>query len=368
MKPNQQEILTAIFLALFIICLLPLKAQAQNICQTPPHSNQLNQLFVESLTKIPQKSKTRLLILPFEDGSQLSSPDSALSKAFAVSLYDLLSLIGQIGLFHPTISMNMTKDSQSLFNETQYVTEAKNLNATHMVVGLFQKQDINLRLFIKIIDVNSGKQIDSTREYALLENDRFFSIMADVATDILRITAGTKVNSSLFADYLIKSPSFEAYRYYIKGIEKSFSYDPVLLEVAKAWFEKAVMLSYNFSDALLEKKRVLWMLSLYQRQMRKDVSLLLAEANSVSSKPITIGKGLASKLTAKRWEQAFKLANEASYATPQKAISLLNEAIQLTPEDSWLYYEYASRLKQAGKPFNDALGKASQINSCIPTL
>ncbi|EKD42008.1 MAG: hypothetical protein ACD_73C00392G0001 [uncultured bacterium] len=369
--PTFKQAFFTLILTLSFFRLVGVKAQP--ICQTPPSTETMNQMFMDSLKKTPLENKTRLLVLPFQDGSQLLSADTALSKTFVFSLYDLISPLPQAALYHPYVAFNTTQtlSNGDLFDENKTVVLAKDLKATHLVLGMFQKNQGNfIRLFIKIIDISTGKPMGAPLEFTLTETDRFFSIMGDVSQTILSVTTGKKPQKNLFTHYLSRSPSFEAYRFYVKGMEKATGYNPVDLQVAVAWLEKAAALSYGFMDAYAEKKRVLWMSTVYNKQMYKDVSLLLADANALNI-PINESQkksGLNSKLTYDRWKKASELASGSTVTDPKQAVNLLTMAVALTPEDGLIQYELAQRLKQIGNQNSDAAKQASALNPCLKQL
>ena len=350
-----------------ILCGYSKIARAKDICSTPPSVAQMDQAFLQSLEEFPPKTKAKLLILPFEDGSQLLTPDTTLANAFLISLYDLLTRNSEIGVFHPSLALNLATQQANPhpFDEAASLNLAKEKKATHLILGLFQKTQKGLiRIFIKVVEVESGKVMGAPLEFELPETDRFFSIMSDAAKSLLQITTGKNSLKKSFKNYLAATPSFEAFRYYVKGMENSLSYDPINLEIAKAWFEKALALSYQFDEALSEKKRVLWMLSLYNRQMGKDVSLILAQA-----KADTLSHSISkTRLSPERWERAMQLAVQSQWLSPHQALSLLKQAANFTPEDGILLKELARRLKETGSENNEVLQKAIGLNPCLSNL
>lgn len=363
----QSHLIKQVFLIL-VTLLVPLHLKAQTNCQ--PSSDKMTQLFIDSLKALPE-SKTKLLFLPFQDTSRLLAPEETLSKAFVISGYDLISPFAAI--YHPYVSFQATQrlTQEQLFETEQGQKIGKEIGSTHVVMGQFQKhQENSIRVFIKIIDVSSGKALGPPLEFITQESDRFFSVMGDISQTILQLTSTKKISANLFQTYLSTSPSFAAFRYYIKGLEKSDEYNLVDLEVAKAWFEKAAAISYGYSDAQAEKKRVLWMLSLYNRQMGKDISLLMTELRQETVVVSDSHKKFegASKITHNRWEKAADLFLKSMHSTDTQALILLSQASSLTPEDSLIHYEQARRTKQLGKAYEAFLNQAREINSCVQSL
>lgn len=226
----------------------------------------------------------RLAFLPFQDGS-LGERDPTLEKAFPLAFYEILRSQPKIGVIHPLLVFNAVSvsglTSADLFTDDRAVSAASGLGATHVVFGMFQKKGALLRYFVKIASSESKQTLGQVTEYAAEQSDRFFAVAADTAQNVLKTIGRKGVDSVALKKFLERSPSFEAFRYHVKGMEKSSAFREVDLQVAKVWFEKAAMASYTFKTAYEETARTLLMLALMQKQTGKNFVLLTSEAHQV---------------------------------------------------------------------------------------
>lgn len=226
----------------------------------------------------------RLAIFPFQDGS-VSGVDPTLEKGFAIVLYDILRTQPKIGLFHPFLVFNIVASqgitSADYFTDDRMVGAGGSLGATHVVYGMFQKKGNLLRYFVKVADVKAKQLEEPVMEFAAEQGDRFFPVAADAANAILKGIGRKGIDAGTLKKFLEKSPSFEAFRYYVKGMEKSATFREVDLGVAKVWFEKATIASYTFQTAYEEMARTSFMLALIDKAGGKDPTLTIVEGNQV---------------------------------------------------------------------------------------
>lgn len=368
---------------LLVTLLLPSFSFA--VCQKEiPHMS-LNQKMLESMSQTIQDSPIRLAILPFHDGSQIKS-DPTLEKGFSLAFYDFLKDNSSLSVYHPFIVWNAIEkrkiSSQNLFDTTTVNQVANDLKATHLVYGMFQKQgEGSYRYFIKVRDVAQSKRLGAIIEAYTRSTNLFFQ---DLSESSLKILENMNIKKTVNFQELVKSsPKFEAYRYYIKGMIKSQSYKSTALEVAKAWFEKSLTLSYHFSGAFQEKARVLFMIAMLQRFRGQDASLIIGEANYLlKQQPLLQGKSsrkknkknypssLPSSVGPYRWMNAYlKFSSGISLLQSGQAnlaINDLKEALELTPEDAMIAYYYSDALKKAGQAkASDWLKTAKSLNPCL---
>ncbi|MDP3762664.1 MAG: hypothetical protein Q8Q97_01145, partial [bacterium] len=252
--------------------------------------------------------------------------------------------------------------SSSYFDDELIAATAKELGATHAVYGMVQSRDQNqIRYFVKVADLGKKIILSPVLEYTSEQGNRFFSIGADTISDILRNIGGKKTKGKSFKGRFEPGPSYEAFRYHLKGMEKGCAYNLTDLAVAKIWFDKATSLSYNFTWAFAEKMRVLHMSALLQRQIGKDFSLLLEEVREAASR----SGGDADRISG-RWQEGLAAFHGgASYLNnnnAREALTLLTKAVSLLPEDGLAHYY----LSQAGGTASGSeLTLARELNRCI---
>lgn len=292
------------------------------------------------LEKQVAEQKIRLALFPFEDGIE---SDETFQKLFPLTLYDYLKRSRKAGILHPFLTFKAVVSEGAalppqLFAEQTAIEKSKGLSATHALIGMFQKQPGNeVRFFIKVISLKDGKNLGPILEFTSEQGNRFFGLMAEVANAILAHLTGEKIN---FSSLVSNPPNFEAYRYFVKGMEKSDAYHETNLMVAKVWFEKAMSASFHFKKAASESARALFMLSLLQKQAAKNSSLFFQEANELLSTSGSYG------LENHRWLQGY-LAFTSGVGYFQggqfkKAQTELEKAVLLLPEDG-VAHEYLSQ-------------------------
>ncbi|OGP10233.1 MAG: hypothetical protein A2048_01760 [Deltaproteobacteria bacterium GWA2_45_12] len=359
-----------------MICIFLLTGHGKMVfasCLTPPPSLVMDEQMIGWLKTQTKKSKTRIALFPFEDRSQIE-PDLALGSGFAIVLYDFLKKTNETGIYHPFVMLHSTRSNNltnaDLFDDEKILQAASSIEASHAVLGLFQRQpDGTLRYFIKIMEVASKKQLGTTIEEFTDQGDRFFASIGEASSQILKTISGSKISTDFLRNSVAKSPSYEAYRYYLKGMLESSSYNATRLEVAKAWFEKATSLSYGFKSAFHEKARTLFMLAIIQKIMGQDSSASIGEAAFLlkeypleSEKKTKNGEVLSSSIGTERWLKshlAFVSGMNLVKANQQgQAQKELGIAISLVPEDG-LAQLALSRLGKTG----DA-NLVSQLNPC----
>lgn len=372
-----KKLLIVIF---FSLLLTSSKAFSQPIqCSTPPPSQALDQAFYTDLSQSVSKREVRIAIFPFYDGTQISK-DETLQNGFAIAIYDFLRYISNIGVYHPFVVFNVMKQhsltAENYFSEDSIIPIAKQINATHAVIGMFQNLPENrIRYFIKIVDVQSGKRVGKVLEYLTEKTDRFFSVTSDATRDVLQTLTGKKTKSSIFKSYLMSAPSFESFRYYIKGMQRSHSYNETNLNVAQVWFQKSYNLSYSFKEVYNEIARLHFMIALIQKQQGKDFSISLEKARqALANSSIQEGKDknqqLNSIVRAHRWFNAHQYFSQGvNYLNSghfEDAKRQLEKGVKLIPEDGLAHYYLSHVYSQLGDPkASEELGLAKGLNGCI---
>lgn len=355
-----------VILWLLLFLLTVPSAFPQSPCNTPLPLEAINAKYIESLTSAVNKGKTRIAVFPFQDGSQ-NKIDSTLELAFPALFFYLLDGFSDTKVYPLPVILDILGKkgvaSSSYFDDETIAATAKELGATHAVYGMVQSRDQNqIRYFVKVADLEKKSILSPVLEYTSEQGNRFFSIGADSASDILRNIGGKKTKGKSFKGKLDPGPSYEAFRYHLKGMEKGRAYNLTDLAVAKIWFDKATSLSYNFTWAFGEKMRVLLMTALLQRQVGKDFSLLLEEAREAAGRA---GVGEADK-SAYRWQEGLAAFHGGvsflNNKNAREASPLLTKATSLLPEDGLAHYF----LSQAGGSTSGSeLTLARELNRCI---
>ncbi|MBX7149074.1 hypothetical protein K1X76_08300 [bacterium] len=348
----------------FLLLLGPIRAVlAQTPCTTPPNTQAMDRVFYDNLINRTKSEKIRIAVFPFQDGGFIGD-DPTLASMFPLSLYEFLTDYKETGVYHPFLTVgDKTLTNNDLFDDDKMLEAAKKLGATHVVYGMFQKQPQNtMRFFIKIKDVEKNQSLTPPLEYAGDIGDRYFSIIADAASDIARLVFKEKTRPKGFDFFLTQHVSFEAFRFFAKGMEASSHYNDTSLEIAKVWFEKATSLSYQFTRGFEERARTLLMQALIIKVSGKNFAQLYGEG--VTLIPNT-GKNVKASyhLSPKRWTESGEayvsgLTMMQSNA-PAEAKTSFTKAATLVPEDAMAWYN----LSKVGD--GNALAKARELSSCF---
>lgn len=361
---------------LFFFCTFTLNTWA-----CPPSVSEMNRLYHDYLVEVVSQQETRLVFFPFQDGS-MSETDPTLQNAFPFALYHFLARLEKTGSMHPFAVMNELDRTPlrgpELFDEVSVSQVASKLKATHAIAGMFQKQGDQLRYFVKVIEVKNNQIVGGIQEFQAQLSNRFFSAMGDTSQSIAS-NLGSRLQDSQIRASELQTPTFESFRYYVKGMEKSRGYDEVDLGVAKVWLEKSSTSSYTYKPALEDLVRVLAMQSLWNRQVKRDSSLLWSEVNTIRQRlgtsPATIiknKKGAVSlPVNYDRWLKANQFFVEgiglAQSNQSPLAISSFEKLLQLTPEDGVAHKILADLYAKAGNSkASTQQSLATQIGACVP--
>lgn len=263
---------------LWILLLFSFPALAQQPCT---QTEAMNKSFLAQLAA-PAGKGTKIAFFPLQDGSQ-ADVDPTLGEAFPFFFHSLLASLGGFAVIHPYLVLNAIEvrglSNDALFDDDIIAAMAKELGATYAVYGMFQRRPGgHIRTFLKIADLVHGKILGPVIEFETEEGNRFFSVGTDAAKKIIGVTAGKKISPK------VPAYDFEAFRYYVKGMDKSRKYQEPDLTISRVWFEKAYSLSYSFTEALAQKARALLMSAFLAQKNGKDVSLEMAELRDVTTK------------------------------------------------------------------------------------
>lgn len=370
------KIITPLILGFFLF--VP-KIFAQIPCTHEPNYLAMNQEMMNYFQHSISSQNVRIAIFPFQDQTN-SSPDPTLAQGFAVALIDILSKVQRMGIYPSLLTLQSSMASgippQNYFVESSMAPLAQSLGATHAIIGMFQKTGpTGLRYFVKIIDVRASRLLSPPQEFASEMTDRFLDAMGDTAKSILKTLNSSKIKVPSFEKYLEQNPSYEAFRYYVKGIEKSLVYNPADLAISRAWFEKATAASYTFNMAYMERIRVLMMLALIDRLQGKDISLLVSEAQKLlqMSKTQAFKSGGSSKKNTLDWPLSglrlflgyeFYVTGVGRFNSGQReeASHYLSEARRLVPEDALA----RAFLAKTGGRASEEMMRATNITNCLP--
>ncbi len=306
----------------------------------------MNQHYDQYLRSLVKDNEIRIAVFPFQDGSLLAEADSVIENGFTYVFSDLLHRIPKVGIFHPFVILNALQ-SQGLSSNDYYSADkvaslASSIGATHVVYGMFQRQGENLRYFVETAQVTPFARMGAVREFQTHQSERFFSVALDAMSEIAGTIMGKKIARQTLVKIEKETPTFEAFRYYVKGMDKSRYYNEVDLGIAKVWFEKAGALSYTYRDAFQALARSLYMTALIYKQMNKDASLLWTEGNNAAQQGGMIySSNKKEKATLpsgpERWylaAQSFSQGvNHLQSNDFPKARASLGETARLLPED-----------------------------------
>jgi hypothetical protein len=138
-------------------------------------------------------------------------------------------------LIHPTLSLAIITGAglslESLNNPKVAKTVADKLGARYAIYGSVQKSSqTQVRVIINILDAKKNTVLSPPVEFAAELSDAFFDLMR---TNLAKAfsQAGMRLKLAPFKD-----PSLLSFRYYVRGLELSQSYNRTNLDVAVLWF------------------------------------------------------------------------------------------------------------------------------------
>ena len=262
MKKSILTILRIIAISIPFLLFSSLLSPVLKAC--PPNLSAMDETFYSSLQKNTETKKVTVSIFPFQDGTPGAQNPDLLAHSFSFIFHDLLEAYMDVGILHPFVTMEATKDinQESLFDEVVMGDTAATLNTTYALFGLFQKLPQNqVRYFVKIFDVKQKKLVGTILEFTTSEDNIFFATVNEAVGKVAKTMGLGKISKGVQASYLKTAPTYEGFRFYIKGMKSSAKYNKTSLEVSNAWFEKASNTGYSFAPTWREWARVHFMLS-----------------------------------------------------------------------------------------------------------
>ncbi|HEV8538973.1 MAG TPA: FlgO family outer membrane protein, partial [Bacteroidota bacterium] len=154
-----------------------------------------------------------------------------------------LEVISRERLFD--IQKELQTDSKSITPEMA-TRVAQRAGVTTMLLGSILQKEPEMAVTVRLIDVNSGKIINSQRVTGF-STKQIFSLVDTLALlvrDNLRVTTGSASDTKSVAEVTTKSP--EAYRSYLEGLELNNRF---YTAEAKAAFRRSIELDSTFAMA-----------------------------------------------------------------------------------------------------------------------
>jgi TolB-like protein len=248
-------------------------------CTSTPDLSALNQSFLSYLSKQTGGKNSKIVVMPFFDNN-VGDPDSLLYYGFPFFVYDAFAST-KSRFVHPYVSIQAVKtlgiSGKALYDMGSAKLVASQLKAQYVIYGVVQ-QSLNqaMRVVINIYDAKNNRSLDKAVSFTTEVNDSLFSLLkhhVKFALSQMRIRAHLIAASD-------SEPSWQAFRYYSKGLALSKGYDLASLEMAAIWFEKALKLRYqNYDDAALGLARTHFMIALIKKLNKQDYSQAWQEAN-----------------------------------------------------------------------------------------
>jgi TolB-like protein/class 3 adenylate cyclase/Flp pilus assembly protein TadD len=176
-------------------------------------------------------------VMPFKNMN--SDPGSEfLSDGITEDILTQISRISDLNVISNS-TMALFKNSKKTFKEI-----GNELNAGSILEGTVRKVGNKLRIFVQLVDANSGKSIWAETY------ERDYSKIFDIQSEIAEIIASVlKARLSPAEKARIKrkpTDNLTAYEYYLKGRESYMHYKKEDNELAIGYFKKAIELDKNY--------------------------------------------------------------------------------------------------------------------------
>ena len=226
-----------------------------------------------------------------------------------------------------------------------------------------------MRYFVKIFDVKQKKLVGTILEFTTSEDNIFFATVNEAVGKVAKTMGLGKISKGVQEAYLKTAPTYEGFRFYIKGMKSSAKYNKTSLEVSNAWFEKASNTGYSFAPTWREWARVHFMLSQIKKQEGLDFFSNYAEGERLYNLYDKRKKHTPTSLNPARFIEAAK-----SYASglsllqsgSAQAYDKLLQATQLVPEDALAQNFLKEAASKSGKTAAEADSIIGAISPCIP--
>lgn len=321
------------YFSLLLFCVFAGRpAHAQ--CSPGADPSLMDKVYGNYLKNLSGKPGQTIAVLPFIDlhGYQ---PEPLLPYGIPYLIYDMYSdtnpqILNPLVTFALARSLNLS--DANLTDVTHIKDVADKLGAHFVVFGSVQRSSLTeVRVIIHVYDAKTKTIISPAVEFSTELNDSFFSLMRASLKDAFA-RANSKLNLSDYTD-----PTLDSFRYYVRGLQLSESYNATTLDVAIPWFEKSLKDNYEkYDDAALALARVHFMSAMLQKlnksdftqhllQAKKALELVRGKTTAPKYKLVTrFVKGHTKFLSALT---AFQNHNTAN------ALQSAKEALALLPED-----------------------------------
>jgi len=370
MKKSILTILRIIAISIPFLLFSSLLSPVLKAC--PPNLSAMDETFYASLQKNTETKKVTVSIFPFQDGTPGAQNPDLLAHSFSFIFNDLLEAYMDVGILHPFVTMEATKDinQESLFDEVVMGDTAATLNTTYALFGLFQKLPQNqVRYFVKIFDVKQKKLVGTILEFTTSEDNIFFATVNEAVGKVAKTMGLGKISKGVQEAYLKTAPTYEGFRFYIKGMKSSAKYNKTSLEVSNAWFEKASNTGYSFAPTWREWARVHFMLSQIKKQEGLDFFSNYAEGERLYNLYDKRKKHTPTSLNPARFIEAAK-AYASGLSLLQsgsaQAYDKLLQATKLVPEDALAQNFLKEAAIKSGKTAPEADSIVGAIAPCVP--
>jgi len=321
--------------------------------------------------------KQILAILPFKNLSGYKNIDW-MSEGIAASLITKLSKAEDLIIverYHIKKILEEIRLKMTGITEGTAVDTGKLLGATTMVLGEFQYFDQNIKISLRLIDVNTGK-IEESDEISGKLKDIFF-LEEKLSQRILTLLGKSMDEIGQFEIALINTTSIKAYEEYsmAKNVWDGKSIEPENIKTAIKHYRKALkydpkyfLAAMELGDAMMEiaefNKAIKWYkhaLKIGKKEIENKNAINYCKNKAYEKASLAyLKKGKVNKAL-ESLRKAFEAHPECFHAYSflghiyrqkgemEKAISAYRKAIEIKPYDPSGYYNLGVALKEKGE-------------------
>ena len=201
-----------------------------------------------------------IAVLPFADLSG-DADNAYFSVGMAEEILNALARFNRLPVIARTSSFQF-KDQSKDIKEI-----GRLLDVMYVLEGTVRREDKNVRLTVQLIDTMTGTHVWS--EAYQREIRSVFELQNEIASDIVHqvgIALGDKapsqINDLSSAQFMVSHPTSNlgAYELYLQGMQKVTSSSPGPIEEAGDYFDRAIDLAPDYSDAWAAKGYALYAL------------------------------------------------------------------------------------------------------------
>jgi TolB-like protein len=327
-----------------------------NVEKSPP------QRATESVTSGHLEQKPGIAVLPFVNMSN-DPANEYFSDGMSEEILNALANTNRVPVIARTSSFQFKGQARDIKEIGRL------LSVTHVLEGSVRRAGGSVRVTAQLIDTASGVHVWSNVYQRELSD--VFSLQNTIAQDIVEqigIVLGATSENNLANTASMtarRTASFEAYDFYLKGMQTLASTDPIPSEQAVGYFDRAIALDADYADAWAGKGRAMHLLAWGNRGHPHIPASVYPDAMSAYRKALEIEPRHAFSMG---WLGELLMLNDFKWA---EGLQLMKQSLAINPNDAAILSRYGIYMEKMNlKGSEEILERAFQLDpfGFTPTL